>query len=817
MKNFMDTLLHDIRFGYRMLRKAPGFTVVAVIVLALGIGANSAIFSVVNTVLLRPLPYPQPDRLVQIWHTPPQSSFPGLTRFTVSPANYLDWVKQNHSFEQMAIYSFAGFNLTGQGEPESINATRVSSNFFSVLKTQPMAGRIFSPEEDFSGHGKVVVISHGFWQSHFGAGANVIGQTISLDGEPYTIVGIMPAKFAFPTSSDPKFQTQMWTPIAWSDQDRAVRGNHAYLVIGRLKLDADLQQAKAEMNTISSRLEQQYPADDKGWGATVIPLRDQMVGEVRSALMILLGAVGFVLLIACANVANLVLVKTLARQKEIAIRKALGASSTRVLRQILAETFMLSLCGGVLGLALAHFGVRLMVAFLAQRLPFAADISLDVPVLAFTLLVSLFTGVIAGVVPAFRATKTNLNESLKAGLGRTDADSGGNRTRSVLVVSEIALSLVLLIGAGLMIRSLSRLHSVEPGMDSHNVALTDLQLSMVKYAKPVQQITFYDQLVQRLRTLPGVESASAIDILPLTNNGSTQPIAVEGRPMVPMAEQPEVAVRVIEPDFMRTMRIPLLQGRMLNAADTEDRPQAILISDAMAKRIWPGENPIGKRLTMTFFPAKVREVVGVVGNVKQDGLDVAEPAATLYLPMAQAARPFMTVVLRVAMRPGDLAPAIVNAVHEIDRDQPVNDVVTMDMVLADSISRQRFNMLLLGAFAGLALLLAAIGLYSVLAYSVRRRVREIGVRMALGAQRMDVIRMILGQGVRLTLIGVVIGVAVALVLTRLMASQLFQVSATDPLTFGGVAVMLVLVAMAACYIPARRAAKVDPMVALRYE
>jgi len=800
-----------------MLLKAPGFAAVAIIVLALGIGANTAIFSVVNAVLLRPLPYPQPDRLVQIWHTPPQSSFPGLTRFSVSPANYLDWASQSHSFEQMAIYGFAGFNLTGKGEPESVIASRVSSNFFSVLRTQPMAGRIFTSEEDSSGQGKVVVISHSFWQSHFAADPKVIGQIISLNSEPYTIVGIMPAKFAFPTSSDPKFQIQMWTPIAWTDKDRAVRGNHNYLVIGRLRLDANLEQAKAEMNTISSRLEQQYPADDKGWGATVIPMREQMVGEVRAALMILLGAVGFVLLIACANVANLVLVKTLARQKEIAIRTALGASSARVLRQVLAETLLLSLSGGLLGLAVAHFGVRLIVAFLAQRLPFAANISLDVQVLGFTLLVSLLTGIIAGVAPAFRATKTNLNDSLKAGLGRTDADSGGNRTRSVLVVSEMALSLVLLVGAGLMIRSLSHLRNVNPGMDTHNVITTDLQLSMVKYAKPVQQFAFYDQLLQRLRALPGVESASAIDIMPLSDGGSIQPIAVEGRPVVPMAEQPEVAVRVVEPEFMRTMRIPLLRGRMFTNADTEDRPQAILISDAMAKRIWPGENPIGKRLTMTFFPEKVREVVGVVGNVKQDGLDVTEPSATLYLPMAQTPRGFMTIAMRVAAPAGDLAPAITHAVHEIDREQPVNDVVAMDTILADSISHQRFNMLLLGAFAGLALLLATIGLYSVLAYSVRRRVREIGVRMALGAQRMDVIRMILGQGVRLALIGVVIGVAAALGLTRLMASQLFQVSATDPLTFIGVAMVLVMVAIAACYIPARRASKVDPMVALRYE
>jgi putative ABC transport system permease protein len=813
----MGTLLSDLRFGFRMLRKAPGFTIVAVIVLALGIGANTAIFSVVNAILLRPLPFQDPERLVQVWHVPPPKSFPGMTRFSVSPANYLDWANQNHSFEQMAIYGFMSYNLTGRGEPESVLGIRVSPDFFSVLRAQPLLGRIFSPEENAAGRGNIVVLSHGLWQTHFGSNPNIVGQAISLNNQSYTVVGIMPAKFGFPTSSDPKFQPQMWTPLAWTDEDRAVRGNHNYFVIARLKPDADVKQAQAEMTTISSRLEQQYPADDKGWGAVVVPLREELVGKVRPALMILLGAVGFVLLIACANVANLVLVKTLARQKEIAIRTALGASSMRVLRQVLSETLLLSLTGGVLGLFVAHFGVRLIVAFLAQQLPRAADISLDIWVLAFTLVVSLLTGVIAGLVPAFRATQTNLNESLKQGLGRTDADSSGNRTRSVLVVSEVALSLVLLIGAGLMIRSLSRLRSVDPGMDTHNVLTASVALSRVKYAQPVQQAAFYDQLLQRVRSLPGVESASGIDSLPFGGGGSTQPIAVQGRPMVPMSEQPEVAVRLIEPEFIHTMRIPLLQGRTFNSADTADRPGVILISQAMAKRIWPGENPIGKRLTLTFAPEKSREVVGVVGDVKQDGLDVTEPIATLYAPMAQSARPFMTLVARTASQPTALASAIVNAVHEVDREQPVLDVITLNEIVADSLSHQRFNMLLLGAFAGLALLLAAIGIYSVLSYSVRRRVGEIGVRMALGAQRGDILRMILGQGTKLALIGTGIGIAAAFGLTRLMASQLFGVTATDPVTFLSVAALIVLVALAACYIPARRATKVDPIVALRYE
>jgi predicted permease len=790
---------------------------VAVVVLALGIGANTAIFSVVNAILLRPLPFQDPERLVQLWHVPPPKSFPGMTRFSVSPANYLDWANQNHSFEQMAIYGFMSYNLTGRGEPESVLGIRVSPDFFSVLRAQPLLGRIFSPEENAAGRGNVVVLSRGLWQTRFGSNPNIVGQAISLNNQSYTVVGIMPAKFGFPTSSDPKFQPQMWTPLAWTDEDRAVRGNHNYFVIGRLKPDAEVKQAQAEMTTISSRLEQQYPADDKGWGAVVVPLREELVGKVRPALMILLGAVGFVLLIACANVANLVLVKTLARQKEIAIRTALGASSLRVLRQVLSETLLLALTGGVLGLFVAHFGVRLIVAFLAQQLPRAADISLDISVLAFTLVLSLLTGVIAGLVPAFRATQTNLNDSLKQGLGRTDADSSGNRTRSVLVVSEVALSLVLLIGAGLMIRSLSRLRSVDPGMDPHNVLTASVDLSRVKYAQPVQQVAFYDQLLQRVRSLPGVESASGIDSLPFDEGGSTQPIAVEGRPMVPMSEQPEVAVRAIEPEFIRTMRIPILQGRAFSNADTADRPGVILISQAMAKRIWPGENPIGKRLTLTFAPEKSREVVGVVGDVKQDGLDVTEPIATLYVPIAQSASPFLTLVARTTSQPTALASAIANAVHEVDREQPVLDVITMDEIVSDSLSHQRFNMLLLGAFAGLALLLAAIGIYSVLSYSVRRRVGEIGVRMALGAQRGDILRMILGQGTKLALIGTGIGIAAAFGLTRLMASQLFGVTATDPVTFLSVAALIVLVALAACYIPARRATRVDPMVALRYE
>lgn len=813
----METLLHDLRFGFRTLRKAPGFTMVAVVVLGLGIGANTAIFSVVNAILLRPLPFQDSERLVQVWHVPPPNSFPGMTRFSVSPANYLDWERQNRLFENTAIYGYRTYSMTGSGEPESVSAIGVSPDFFRVLRIQPSLGRVFLPEENQNGRGRVAVLSEGFWQTHFASDPKIVGGTISLDNLRYTVVGVIPSKSVFPTSSDPKSQPQLWTPLAWTDAERAIRGNHNYQVIARLKPGADVQQSQAEMNTISARLEQEYPGDDKGWGATVVPLRDQLVGDVRPALMVLLGAVGFVLLVACANVANLVLVKTLARQKEVAIRTALGASSARMAQQILSETLLLALTGGALGLAFAHFGVKLIVAFLAQSLPRTTDITVDGWVLTFTLAVSVLTGVVAGLLPAVRASKTNLNDSLKQGLGRTDADSGGNRTRSVLVISEVALSLVLLIGAGLMIRTLSRLRNVDPGLDPHNVLTMTFALSSTKYDKPAQQIAFYDRLLQRVRSLPGVVSAGAIDSLPLGNGGSTQPIAVDGQPALAMSEQPEVAVRVVEPGFCETMRIPLLQGRALSIADTADRPSVIVISQSMAKRFWLGENPIGKRLTMSFSPEKSREVVGVVGDVKGDGLDVLDPVATLYAPLAQQPTPYMSLVVRTSPPPNTLVSAVSGAVHEVDRAQPALDVITMDELVANSLSQQRFNMLLLSAFSGLALLLAAIGIYSVLAYSVRRRMREIGVRMALGAQRSDILRMILGQGARLALIGTGIGIAAALGLTRLMSSQLFGVTATDPVTFLSVAALIVLVALAACYIPARRATRVDPIIALRYE
>lgn len=814
----MAGIFQDIRYAARQLRKAPGFAAVAVVTLALGIGANTAIFSVVNGVLLRPLAFKDADRLVRLWHVPPQKSFPGIPTFSVSPANYLDWQSQNHVFEQMAVMGYYGFTMTGGDKPEQVDASSVSAGFFSTLGVQPMIGRVPTPDEDKPGRSNVVVLSHRFWQDHFGSNRNIVGQNITLDGTSYLVSGVMPPSFRFPDFA------QMWTPMAWTDQDKIIRGNHNYMVVARLRPGVDVKQAQAEMNTISSRLEQQYPADDKGWGAIVIPLHADMVSDVRPALLVLLGAVGFILLIACVNVTNLSLARIFARHKEIAIRTAMGASSMRIVRQIVSESVLLALLGGALGLTYAHFGIRLIMNFLANRLPASIEVGLDLKVLAFTAVISILTGVIAGILPALHLSRANVNQALKQGLGRTDTDSSGNRTRSILVVLEVSLSLVLLIGAGLMIRSFQMLHEVNPGFESHGVLTMTPAVSRKTFSQPLQQISFNDRVLERVRALPGVVSAGVIDDIPLGANGSDQPIAVEGRPVVPMAEQAEVDVRVISSGYISALQIPLLRGRDFDETDVAGRPPSTLISASLAKQFWPNENPIGKHITLTFF-GTVREVVGVVGDVKSDGLDQDRPPAMLYVPLGQLSAPTaggwrsfsMTLVVRSSAKPASLVSAVSNAVHDVDRNIPVRNVLTMDELVTTSLSQQRFNLMLLGAFAVLALILAAIGIYSVLSYSVRRRVQEIGIRLALGARISDVLRMIVIEGMRPTLLGVTIGIVGALALGQVMSSLVYGVKPTDPLTFLAVAMVLAVVALSATIIPAYRAARVDPMVALRYE
>ena len=819
----METLLKDLRFGLRTLNRSRSFSIAAVLVLALGIGANTAIFSVVNAVLLEPLPFHDPAQLVQIWHTPPQASFPGMKEFAVSAANYLDWARENHVFEHIAIYSGGSYNLTGKGESQFVNGRRVSSEFFSVLRAEPMLGRVFSPEEDQPGHDHVVILSEAFWRNQFAADRNIVGQDISLNGAAHRVIGIMPAKYQFPISSEPANAVKLWTPLAMTDRQRAVRGEHHYQVIARLRPGVNVQQAQAEMDTISRRLEQQYPADDKGWGAIVKPLREELVGEVRTPLLVLLGAVALVLLIACANVANLVLARIVSREKEIAVRTALGASRIRILRQVVSETIVLSIAGGAVGLTLARFGVKLIVAFLATRLPRASAISVDLGVLAFTLSLSLLAGIIAGLVPAWRLSNVNVSESLKQGT-RTSSDAAGNRTRRVLVISEVALSLMLLIGAGLLIRSLWELRKVDPGLDPHNVIAVVPSIPAQAFSEPAQEIGFYRQFIEQVRALPGVESAAAIDDLPL-NGGSNQPIQIEGRPVQAMADQPEVGVRVVTPDYFHTMRVPLLRGRDFGEQDNPTSVGAVVISQALAQRFWPNQDPVGKRLTMTFFPDKVRQIVGVVGDIKDRGLDSAEPEAMLYMPLGQltasstaAWRAFpLWLVVRTHSEPAALTPSVISTLHRINSEFPVLDVTTMEDFIANTLSQQRFNMLLLAVFAGVALALAAIGIYSVLVYTVRRRLREIGIRMALGAQVSDVLRLVISEGMKPTAIGVAIGVAGALALGRFISSLIYGVRASDITTFTTVSLMLVLVSFLASIVPAYRATRVEPVSTLREE
>ena len=816
----MRNLFSDMRFSLRTLRRNQAFSAGAIVVLALGIGANTAIFSVVNAVLLRPLPFDDPSRIMQVWHVPPAKSFPGMTKFSVSPANYLDWRSQSSSFEQMAAYGFRSFTVGGKERPEAIQAAAVASDFFALLRVAPVLGRTFTPDEDRPGEGHVVVLGYNFWRDYFASDRNIVGRGILLDGETYSVVGVMPETFRFPSWG------KIWIPLAWTNETRAVRGNHNYLVISRLKKGVDIRQAQAELSAICTRLEQLYPEDDKGWGAVIQPLREELVGDVRPALLVLLGAVAFVLLIACANVANLVLAKTLARRKEIAIRTALGASRIVVLRQILAETVLLSVAGGALGLFLARFGISLIVRVLGHRIPGFMRITLDVPVLTFTLLLSVVAGVLAGLIPAVRFTRADVNEALKQGQSRGSSDVRGGGTRRLLVISEVALSLVLLIGAGLMIRSLWELRKVEPGFDPHNVLTMTVPLPANRYSSPAGQINFFQDVLAHIRALPSIDSAGVIDSLPLSSGGgSHQPFSIEGHPVQQMSDQPEVDVRLISPGYLQAMHIPVLRGRNLTDADATGRPGAALISDSLARRFWSKEDPIGRHITLTFFPGVVREIVGIVGDVKLDSLDETRPVDTIYVPLAQLTVPTqqtwhsfgMTFAVRTNSDPLNSVAAVTKAIREVGPDLPVVDVMSMNDVIAQSVSPQRFNMLLLASFAGLALILAAVGIYSVLSYTVRRRIREIGIRMALGASNHDVIRMVLADGLKPILVGVALGLAAALALSRVVSSLIFGVRATDPLTFAAVALLLLLVGIFATIIPAYRATGIEPVRILREE
>ncbi|HEY2469928.1 MAG TPA: ABC transporter permease [Terracidiphilus sp.] len=814
----MPRFLQDLKFAVRHLLKSPGFTSIAILIMALGIGANTAIFSVVHAVLLEPLPFQDPDRLVQVWHIPPQSSFPGMTRFAVSAANFLDWQKQNDIFSEMALASGGGFEITGQGKSETIPAATVTYNFFSVLGVQPIYGRGFLPQEDQPGRNHEIVLTFKLWQSHFGSDPHIVGRTVTLDGSPYVIVGVMGPKMTSPDFAE------AWVPLGLTAEQAAVRGEHHFFTVARLKPGVSIAQAQAEMNTISQRLEQAFPADDKGWGASVVSMRDELVGDVRPALLMMLGAVAFVLLIACANVANLIFARVFSRRKEVAIRSALGATRRRIIQPLLTESVIVSLCGGAFGLVLAHYGIELLLKFFADKLPRMADIGLSTPILLFTLAISVTTGLLAGLLPALSMIKDDVNESLKQGLGHLDADSGSSVTRSALVSVEVALSIVLLIGAGLMLRSLWSLQAIDPGFNPHNVLTLALEISQHQFDSPSQQSQFLGEALRRVRTLPGVEAAGAVDDLPLAG-GSNQPVAVEGQPVVPMSEQPEVSVRVVTPGYMQAMHIPLLEGRDIQESDAADSAPVAVISKAMANQFWPNQSPIGHQLKLTFFPDKERTVVGVVGDVKQQGLDSAAGIATLYWPLTQVGasaqgpwRPFgLSMVVRTSTVPQALATPVTNAIAQANGAIPVDNVIPLDDFLGSTLTQRSFNMQLLAIFGALALILCSIGIYSVLAYSVKRRMREIGLRLAFGASWRDIAALVIAQGMKPTLIGIAIGLAAALALGRVAASLVYGVSARDLATFASATVLIALISFAASLIPALRATRVDPLKVLHEE
>ncbi len=813
-------LMNDVRYAFRALRKNPVFALAGLLVLALGIGANTAIFTVVDAALLRPLPFGKPERLMRLWHTPPEKSFPGMKIFPLSAANFLDWKQQSRSFQSLAIYSGAGMILTGHGEPESAFAARVSYDFFPTLEVQPLMGRAFRIDEDQVGQAREVILSYPYWKSRFGGEANIVGKTATFNDQDYTIIGVMPESFALPSWA------KMWIPMAFTDAERAVRGEHHYSAVGRLKEGVTAQQAQSEIDAISSHLSQQYPADNNGWGAKVVPLRDDMVSNVKPTLLVLLGAVAFVLLISCANVANLFLARMLTRKKEIAIRAALGARRSRLVMQSLSETVLLALFGGACGIGIAVCGVALLRKFFGPNLPPTIQVRLDLRVLLFTLVASLLTGVLAGLLPALRLANTHLHEALKQGLGRGGSDSGGMRMRSVLVIAEVALSLMLLVGAGLMLRTLWVLHEVDPGFDAKGVVTMSLHVPAKKFAGPAAEVSAIDETLRRIQAVPGVETAATIDSIPLDGGGSTQPVAIEGHPVVAMADQPEVGVRLVSAAYARAMRIHLLQGRDFTDADGHASSSVgpILISAAMAKHFWPNEDPIGRRLTLTFTPTVVRQIVGVVADVRGDALN-HDPQDMIYTPLAQLSQASIrewhsfgfNLVVRTKIDPASAAPAIVGAVHSYDPSEPVTDIRTLAEIVDQSISQQRFTMMLLATFAALALLLAGIGIYSVLAYSVRRRLREIGIRMALGAQVDDVLRVVVIDGLKPALIGVVLGAVAALALAPLLAALVYGISPRDWPTFGLVCVVLILVALVACVAPAVRATRVEPVHILRDE
>ncbi|MBD0372274.1 MAG: ABC transporter permease [Pyrinomonadaceae bacterium] len=809
----MGTLWQDVRFGFRMMMKKPGVTIIAVIALALGIGANTAIFSVVNTVLLRPFPYKNPERILFVFWRAPQLTTEDLP---ASAQDFLDWREHNHVFEHMAALTGESFNLTGVGEPERSLGATVSADLFPLLGVTAAKGRTFTAEEEQEGRNKVVVMSDDLWRRRFGSNPNLVGQTISLNNESYTVVGIMPHDFHFPEGLE---RIDLWVPLTFSPEVLKSRGHRYLYVAARLKEGVTFEQAKADMTALGAQMAQDHPGENTGWNTRLQSLQDALTEDVSAALFILLGAVGFVLLIACANVANLQLARAAARQREVAIRLAVGASRRRLIRQFLIESIVLALTGGVFGLLIAFWGIDALRATLPEDVPRMEQIGIDTAVLLFTLSVSLGTGILLGLVPALQATKPDLVDALKEGAQSVAGSRHRNRVRSMLVVVEVALALVLLIGAGLMMKSFWHLLEVRPGFDSHNLVTMQITLPEKKYDEGQKQVNFFNTLLERVQAIPGVRGAGFSTDPPLTDDSRTD-LTIEGQAPVAYGNEQTTTYGSISPSYFSAMGIPLVKGRTFTDEDREDSTPVIVVSTAFANRFFPDVDPIGKRVKQggeEDEDSPWMTIVGVVGDVHHYGLN-KEGSVEMYLPFAQSAGPEVTLVVRSAnANPLTLIPAIRSQVEAIDRDQPIFGIETMDHLLSQSVAPERLSVILLGLFAALAFLLACVGIYGVISYSVTQRTHEIGVRIALGASTRDILRMVIGQGMLLVTIGLVLGLIASFALTRLMASLLFNVSATDPTTFIVVSTLLAAVAFFASFIPARRATRVDPMVALRYE
>jgi putative ABC transport system permease protein len=804
----METFNKDLKHALRGLLKRPGFSLVAIITLGLGIGANSAIFSVVNGILWRKLPYPNPQQLVMVWEN--HQARGGPVREWLSPSDFNDWRDQNSTFTQMAALNDWGPTLTGGGEPEPLVGAAVSHDMFSLLGVAPFLGRSFLPEEDQPNAPNLVVLSHRLWQRRFNSDRQIVGKTISLNQESYSVIGVMPAQFEFPIIPN----AELWRTLRPVLNPSCQRGCLVLRSIARLKPESTFEMAQADAGTIAGRLAVQYPDSNAKVGATLVPLHEQMVGSIRTPLLVLLGAVGFVLLIACANVANLMLARAATRDREMALRSALGAGRLRLIRQLLTESVLLAAIGGAAGLALGFWLLRLLLAVSPPGTPGLQQIHIDLYVLSFTFLITVLTGLLFGLAPALQLSRIDLNRSLKdTGKGVPGAARGG-RLRGALVISEMALALILLIGSGLLIKSFILLQRVDPGFNPSHLVTLRVILNKTPYPDMPQVLNFYSQLLDRVKALPGVQSAATISTLPLSANATDTSFLIEGQPQPPPNQQPVAWYNSVSPDYFRAMELPIIRGRSFTERDNEKSPLVVIISETMARRYWPNEDPLGRRIGRG--PDRWREIVGIVKDVKHFGLDAATPA-TMYFPMQQVPARAMNLVARTSGEPLSLGPALRAQVWAGDRNLAIANLGTMTDLVSSSISQQRFILLVLGCFAAVALILAAIGIYGVMSYAVSQRTHEIGIRMALGARMADVLKLILRNGIALTMVGVVIGIALAFALTRLMSSLLFGVTPTDAMTFTIVSAGLILIALAACYIPARRATKVDPMVALRYE